>query len=137
MPSYRAGEEFGFLEEFLYVVLAKMGLLGIGWLVERENVICGFEFRDCYESDLCWVSMSMTIVRICATDSFVILVGSLDASGYACQVLGKLFCALGIYLHVVGHYCCTCIKVSWGNEVQNVRPEILIINSDSPTAFTM
>jgi hypothetical protein len=59
VPLYRAGEEPRFLEEFLDVVFAEVGvrllLLG-GWLMEREDVGCGLEFRNGYKANLALVS---------------------------------------------------------------------------------
>jgi hypothetical protein len=55
MPLYRAGQEPRFLEEFLDVVFAKVGvwlLLLRGGLVEGEDVGGGFELGDGYEADL-------------------------------------------------------------------------------------
>lgn len=43
MPSYRSREQFGFLEELLDVVLAEVGVQRLRRLVQREDIICGFE----------------------------------------------------------------------------------------------
>ena len=56
MPSYGAGQDFVLLEEFLNVVFAEVRLEG--WLrggrglVQREDIVCGFEFGDGDEADL-------------------------------------------------------------------------------------
>ena len=43
MPAYLAGEEEGFLEEFLVVVFAEMEVGGRRG-VEVQDVVCGMEF---------------------------------------------------------------------------------------------
>lgn len=57
MPSYRAGEDFGFLEEFLDVVFAKVGLERARRLVEGEDVVRWLQLRDRDEADLRFVSV--------------------------------------------------------------------------------
>lgn len=46
MPVDGAGQEFGFFEQFLDVVFAKVGLERVGGLVEGEDVVGGFELGD-------------------------------------------------------------------------------------------
>lgn len=52
MPANGAREEVGFGCEFVCVVFAEVDVR-VGWLVEGEDVGCGFEFGDGYEADLC------------------------------------------------------------------------------------
>ena len=51
MPLYALRQDSGFLCKFLCIVLAKVELGG-RLLVEREDVVGGFEFGDCYKADL-------------------------------------------------------------------------------------
>lgn len=51
VPLDGAREQGGFLREFLGVVLAKVRVRE-GLLVEREDVVCGLQFGDCYETNL-------------------------------------------------------------------------------------
>ena len=47
VPLDGAGQEFGLFEEFLHIVFAEMGLeRGGRGLVQGEDVVGGFEFRD-------------------------------------------------------------------------------------------
>lgn len=50
MPADLAGQELGFLEEFLLVVFAEVEVCS-GGVVEGEDVVGGFEFGDRDEAD--------------------------------------------------------------------------------------
>jgi len=56
VPFYGAGQDFVLLEEFLDVVFAEVRLEGWlrrgGWFMQREDIVCGFEFGDGDEADL-------------------------------------------------------------------------------------
>jgi hypothetical protein len=52
VPADGAGEELGFLKEFLDIVFAEVCMYRRCGLVQGEDVVCGFQFGDGDEADL-------------------------------------------------------------------------------------
>jgi hypothetical protein len=52
MPADGAREDLGFLEEFLDVVFAEVGLQRVRLLVQGEDVVGGLQLGDGDETDL-------------------------------------------------------------------------------------
>jgi hypothetical protein len=79
--------------------------------VQSEDVICRFEFRDGDEADLGALVVYLLEGSKCggAMDGVYLLATfarGIDARCYARDILCELLRALGIYLHVFGHYRC-------------------------------